>query len=203
MEVIAVVRTFGERTQDECVRRVRRQVSDVRVIRVEPFADAVRECFRIAIDADARWLVTVDADVLLDAGAIKGLLAQAGKCRGWQVVGRVRDKFAGAVRMAGVRAYRVSVLPSVLPYVPDAVRPEGTLARLFAGWEPSNAVLGRHDYEQWLRDCYRKGAQHRAKHPQWAATVELDWKRSPDADFRAAYAGWHGVPFDLPEKAPL
>ena len=100
MEVIAVVRSFGERTQDECVARVARQVKDVRVIRVEPFHEAVRECFRVAIEAGASWLLTVDADVLLHHGAAGALLKQARQARGWQVVGVTSDKLSGRDRMA-------------------------------------------------------------------------------------------------------
>ena len=97
--MIAVVRACGERTEAECIRRVRAQVEEVRVIHVAPFHEAVRECFRIAIDSGARWLLTVDADVLLDRGAVKSLYAQAAKIKGWQVVGRVRDRLSDSIRM--------------------------------------------------------------------------------------------------------
>ena len=199
MEVIAVVRSFGERTQDECVARVARQVKDVRVLRVEPFHEAVRECFRIAIDSGAGWLLTVDADVLLHHGAVAGLLKQARQMKGWQVVGLTSDKLSCRDRMAGVRMYRASVLDAVLPYVPAVVRPEGTLARLFAGWEKSEGVVGLHDHGQWRADYHRKGAQHRAKHPAWES-LAVKWRASSDLDLQAAAQGWDGVPLTIPEK---
>lgn len=198
--MIAVVRACGERTEAECIRRVRAQVEEVRVIHVAPFHEAVRECFRIAIDSGARWLLTVDADVLLHPGAVKSLYAQAAKIKGWQVVGRVRDRLSDSIRMAGVRMYRVSVLPAVLPYVSDGTpRPEGTLARLFAGWEESRVVCGLHDYHQWLRDYHRKGAQHRAKHPEWTKHAER-WRNSSDPELIAAARGWDGLPLDMVER---
>ena len=200
MEVIAAVRACGERTEGECVRRVREDVQAVHVLHVAPFSEAVRECFRLAIASKAKWLLTVDADVLLDRGAVKSLYAQASKIKGWQVVGRVRDRLSDSVRMAGVRMYRVSVLPAVLPYVSEGTpRPEGTLARLFAGWEESQAVCGLHDYHQWLRDYHRKGAQHRAKHPEWTKHAER-WRNSSDPELIAAARGWDGLPLDMVER---
>lgn len=201
MEVIAVVRTHGERTAGECIRRVREQVAEVRVLDIAPFSDAVRECFRIG--RAAKWLLTVDGDVLLNPGAADRLIAQARKMKGWQVVGVVHDKLADRERMAGVRLYRGSSLQDVLPHVSDTqVRPEGALARLFGGWEMSERVVGLHDHEQWRRDYHRKGAQHRVKHPDWAKHVERVWKRGDD-DLKAAYQGWHGLPLTIGERDGL
>lgn len=199
MEVIAVVRACGERTEAECISRVRAQVEEVRVIHVAPFHEAVRECFRIAIDSGASWLLTVDADVLLHPRAVKSILAQAKKWQGWQVVGRVSDRMSGRDRMAGVRMYRANTLPAVLPYVPEVVRPEGTLARLFAGWEPSKDVMGLHDHEQWYADYHRKGAQHRAKHPEWTELARK-WRKSGDPELIAAARGWDGEPLGMAER---
>lgn len=200
---MAVVRTFGERTEAECVKRVRKQLADVQVIHVEPFAEAVRECFRLAINSKADWLLTVDADVLLNSGAVASLLNQAKTLDGWQIVGIVKDKLAGRARMAGVRLYRIAALPEALPLVSnDEVRPEGSIARALGGWEKSREVVGKHDFEQFYRDLYRKGQMASIKHPGWG-NLAAEWRRSRDPDLRAAYAGWAGLPLGMKEKEPL
>lgn len=201
MEVLAIVRSIGERTEAECIRRVRAQVQDMETIHVEPFHEAVRECFRRGIASGAKWLLTVDADVLLERNAVAKLLGQAGA--GWQIVGKVNDKLYGGVKLAGVRLYRVANLPEVLPYVSDVLRPEGNLTKVFDGWEPSADVVGRHDFEQWYRDYHRKGAQHRIKHPGWEKRVKYEWRRSPDRDLQVAWAGWAGLPMTFQEKSGL
>ena len=201
MEVLAIVRSTGERTEAECIRRVMTQVEGVDTLRIAPFHEAVRECFRRGIESGAQWLLTVDADVLLHRNAVRELMAQP--VNGWQIVGQVKDKLYGGVKLAGVRLYRVSKLPEVLPYVSDVLRPEGALTKIFEGWEPSREVVGHHDFDQWYRDYHRKGAQHRVKHPGWEKRVKYEWRRSPDRDLQAAWAGWAGQPMMFQEKAPL
>lgn len=200
-DVIAVVRSMGERTESACVRRIEAQAGRVEVLRdVTPFAEAVRQCFTLAIESGAAWLLTVDADVLPEKGALRALMRQASSHRGWQIVGRVNCRLYGGTRMAGVRLYRVSALPAVLPYIPSGIaRPEGTLARLFAGWEPSDSVVGLHDHEQWMRDYHRKGLQHREKHPDWKKRAE-GWRASGKPDLMAAAQGWYGEPLTIPER---
>ena len=100
--MIAAVRACGERTEGECVRRVREDVQAVHVLYVAPFSEAVRECFRLAIASNAKWLLTVDADVLLDRGAVKALYAQPPQMQGWLVVGRARDRVPDWATTAGV-----------------------------------------------------------------------------------------------------
>lgn len=200
-DLIAVVRSVGERTESACVRRIKAQCERVEVLRnVTPFPAAVRQCFSLAIDAGAAWLLTVDADVLPDPKLVRHMMHQARDLRGWQITGRVYCRLYGGERMAGVRLYRVSVLGAVMPHVTDlTARPEGTLARLFAGWEPSNAVMGRHDDEQWMRDYHRKGLQHREKHPDWTKRA-ASWRASGKPDLMAAAQGWYGEPLTVPER---
>lgn len=204
-EALAVVRTQGERTEALAIARAQAQFGRVEVVRAQPLVAAVAECFRLAIAAGTRWLVTVDADVLVADDCADGLAASAQALLyggGWQALGLCDDKLVGGPRRGGVRLYRVEVLPQRLGQLRDTVRPEGDLARRF-GYLPTQQVTGQHDYEQWYRDLYRKGAQHRAKHASWARTVVPRWRRSMDPDLRAALAGWDGEPFEMAEKAPL
>ena len=113
------------------------------------------------------------------------------------------DKLSGMIRQGGVRAWRTSALPELIDKVRDTVRPEGDLCHRNPGWLSVDIVTGRHDYEQFYCDLYRKGAAHRRKHSRWADTVEKVWRNNPDRDIQAAYAGWHGAPMKFTEKDPL
>ena len=198
--MIAVIRSVGERTESECARLL---PCEAVVIHEKPFVSAVRRCFEIGIDSGEDWLLTVDADVLTHPGAVEALLEDAGDS--FQCQGRVDDKLSGTVRDGGHRLYRIDFLPIALRMLRDAVRVEtDVVLRMDAEGYPrrkSRVVCGKHDYEQWYRDLYRKGGQHAKKfrHEPWPHR----WKASDDMDLQAAYAGWHGLPFYVPEKEPM
>lgn len=204
MNFVAVIRSQGERTESVCAKLVKSQFENTHVIHVSPFADAVRECFRIGLESGAEWLVTVDADVLIAADYREKISEELKGFSGWQVLGHIDDKLFGGTRIGGVRAYRVAAIPALLPAIRDGVlRVESQLCMEHPGWRLSSLVTGRHDYEQYYRDLYRKGAAHRVKHRSWAGLVERVWARSDDRDLRAAYAGWHGRPMAFAEKCEI
>lgn len=202
-----VLRCAGERTQFEAANRLMDQSDDVVSISVAPFSDAVRKCYQLAIDRAAKWLVTCDADVLVDADAAEQILriVKLMPSEAWQAIGQVNDKLAGCVRLGGLRIHRVSALPKAIMLVNDvAIRPEADLCLKMPNWVRARVTLGSHDFEQWYRDLYRKGAQHRKKHPTWARSIAHRWRASHDLDLRAAGLGWDGhPPPDWPEKGPL
>lgn len=202
---IAVIRTQGERTEALCLEIASRQFDAVVVLRRAPFVDAVRECMRVGIRSGREWLVTIDADVLIAPNYWSDMqpIIESADAGVWQILGLMDDKLSGSVRQGGVRARRVSALPWLLDQVRDSVRPEGDLCVRFPGWLSTDLVTGRHDYEQFYRDLYRKGAAHRRKHAKWSEMVEDRWRNSPDRDLQAAYAGWHGAPMKFTEKDSL
>lgn len=202
---IAVIRTQGERTESLCLDLALDQFDAVAAVSQSPFSEAVRECMRIGIRSGREWLVTIDADVLISPTYwedMQPIIADADSAA-WQILGRMDDKLSGSIRQGGVRAWRGSALPRLIDHVRDTVRPEGDLCARFPGWIEADAVTGRHDYEQFYRDLYRKGAAHRRKHPKWSEMVEDRWRNSSDRDLQAAYAGWHGAPLKFTEKARL
>lgn len=204
IDAVAVIRSQGERTEAVCERLVKNQFENTHIIRVSPFADAVRGCFRIGLESGAEWLVTVDADVLIASDYREKISEELKGFSGWQILGHMDDKLYGGVRVGGVRAYRVAAIPKLLPTVrSDVQRVEARLCADHPGWRLSSIITGRHDYEQYYRDLHRKGAAHRVKHPAWSGLVEKTWARSADKDMQAAYAGWHGRELTLTEKCAI
>ncbi len=204
IDAVVVIRSQGERTEAVCERLVKSQFENTHIIRVSPFADAVRECFRIGLESGSEWLVTVDADVLIAPDYREKISEEVKVFSGWQILGHMDDKLFGGVRRGGVRAYRTSAIPKLLPSIRDGVqRVEARLCADHPGWRLSSLVTGRHDYEQYYRDLYRKGAAHRAKHRNWATMIERAWGVSGDKDLQAAYAGWHGRELMIDEKPEI
>lgn len=201
-----VLRAAGERTEALAEQLLREQCKAVHVLRVVPFAEAVRECYRIAIESGAPWLLTCDADVLVapDMDDQVGRIAQRMPDGAWQAIGYVDDKLAMCARLGGLRLHRVAALADLVGHIADSVRPEADLCRLRPNWQRVRVVLGRHDFDQWYRDLHRKGAAHRRKHLSWGASIVPRWRASKDRDLQAALCGWDGRPLpEWPEKEPL
>ncbi len=205
--IVVVLRTNRERTARLAEQLLKNEFEDVVSIQVSPFHAAVRECFRIAADLGKKWLVTCDGDVLVTHGVGRKMAAIASRLPSseWQAIGQVYDKLAGCNRLGGLRLYRVAALAQTTKVQIDNVtRPEAELCRVFPNWTRLPDVFGTHDYEQFYCDLYRKGAQHRVKHPGWSRTIVPQWLSSKDQDLLAALAGWHGDPMPLwKEKDPL
>jgi hypothetical protein len=200
-DTLVCLRANGERTEELAERLLREQFPLVETLRIRPFAEAVRECFRRA--EGYRWLVTCDADVLIDASCAAKVESIKGRMDGyWQAIGHVVDKLAG-VRLGGIRIYRASELPKMLPHVKESIRPEGDLCAINTAWLRAPEVMGRHDFEQYYADLYRKGKQHAVKHPKWGSSIVRKWRKSRDPDLKAALAGWDGKDMTWAEKAPL
>jgi hypothetical protein len=201
-----VLRTAGERTAELAEQLLREQCETLHVLRVAPFAEAVRQCYRIAIESGAPWLLTCDADVLVapDMADQVQRIAQRMPGSAWQAIGYVDDKLAGCARLGGLRLHRASELAGLIDRIADSVRPEADLCRLRPNWQRVRIVLGRHDFEQWYRDLHRKGAVHRGKHSSWGASIVPRWRASKDRDLQAALRGWDGLGLpDWAEKEPM
>jgi hypothetical protein len=121
--------------------------------------------------------------------------------------GSIHDKLWHAhKRPAGHRMFRGKCLSELISLVQEHTRVEASLLGRYKGIGKKSAsvdeMFGLHDYEQWYSDLYRKGQMHSVKHKFWGLHIQR-WRKSQDMDLRAAYAGWHGKAWDVPEKAAL
>jgi hypothetical protein len=201
-EIVAVIRSAGERTASICRSVVAEQLGDaaVHVVNERPFEAALRACYRLGIESGVPWMLTVDADVIPRDGAVGDLLTEARRLPGpyAQIEGVVHDKLLGDFREAGHRIYRTRYLPMALEAVPAdgaALRPEfTTLERLGRMGHPTrkcDIVFGIHDYEQYYRDLYRKAYVQGQKHPHWLWERVPTWRElgATDPDFQVAARG--------------
>ena len=205
------IRSACERTVAWCVASLTQQLDDelIRVIEVSPFEAALECCFEIGIDANAEWLLTVDADVLPSRNLVAeaSALAQHYPESVCMFSGRVHDKFFGAYRRAGIRIYRTAWLPKALDLIPHPgakLRPEAyvvdSLVNLGAERRYNAWITGIHDYEQYYCDIFRKSYLHAKKHKEIFQLLP-EWVRKgvEDTDFRVAV---YGAMKGLLDKAP-
>jgi hypothetical protein len=201
-DMIAVIRCAGERTVDTCRMLLEEQVppSQVFVAGEYPFEATLRRTYEIGLESNARWLMSLDADVLLRRGGVACLLAEAERMprHAFQIEGLVFDKLTGTLRRAGQRIYRVELLPHALDLIPGEgmeIRPEmATLEKMEAEGFPSlraGVALGVHDFEQFYRDLYRKAFLHAHKHVIWLSPFVERWRTgaTTDVDFVVALRG--------------
>lgn len=206
-DVFVVVRAAGERTTDVCLAFLGEtfQPEQIRVIRERPFETALRRSYELGIESQAKWLITVDADLLLRPVAVRELVRFADSLPSdvFQVQPLIHDKFILGYRTAGFRVYRTSLLGKALEFVapPGQLhRPEAHVVQTMgqAGHRTVRkaSVVGIHDYEQYYRDIYRKCYVHGHKFVKWLPTVLPDWKirARDDLDYWVALHGlWGGL----------
>jgi hypothetical protein len=198
--MLAVIRYQDERTVDRCKQAVVKQFGEARIVRASPFFKAVKECFKVALESDQDWLVTVDADVII-ADDYRDKLEQAiaNDQNSYTIMGDMDCNLSGTIRQGGVRAWRVSALGRY--EVRNVKRPESDLCHRYGNWRYIKGwVTGRHGYDQWLSYYYRAG-----QNSKWQSKKEWHkrWKASGDADLTAAWRGLKGQPLNMDEKSAL
>ena len=202
LNFITVIRAAGERTKDVCKQLVLQELpeKDVYVIECTPFEEALRESYRIGINSQKKWMITIDADVLPRKGFIHEIQSLTENLPDtlFTFKAMIFDKLFLTHRMAGFRVYRNKYLGTAIDLVPGdgmEIRPESYTIRQMAemGFKTKvfEYVVGVHDYEQYYRDIYRKAYFHAAKHTSQVAESLTLWKEKSesDPDYRVALKG--------------
>lgn len=206
-DFIVVIRSSKERTEKLCREIVESEASgeDVIVLQESPFKKTLEECYAVAIQQNTKWLITVDADMLLAPGALQILLQQAENMPDSyvQLQGKILDKITGDVRKAGPRIYRVKYLPKALQISQqsdDHIRPEDHVIRNMGKLGHPSRYISQitcvHDYEQYYSDLYRKAFVHAKKHREFMVKIidRCVKKMENDPDFRVILkATWDGL----------
>lgn len=190
-----IVRTTGERTTDECIRRASKQ-GTVHVVNACPFGEAIRQTYTMAMDFNQKWTPVIDADVLLHdnvlSQAIKILDDKSNKF--FCLDGKTNDKILMKNRRAGVHIYRTSMLQHAIKYIDNNhIKPESNVRlKMNAQGFPTytcELIFGLHDYEQYYRDLWRKAVCQTRKLAGMTGKRPVKWKRlaKSDKDFLVIY----------------
>lgn len=200
--VIVVIRSVGERTEQACYNAILKQVDSKNIVIVnkQPFSEAVRANFEIGIQRNQKWTLAVDADLILRENAIKDMIDAFSKLddsyfiyQGW-----VYDKFFKDFRTGGPHLYRTSLLKKAIAFIPKegtSLRPESStytvMNELGHGYFVDNKYYGLHDFEQNKHDIYRKFFLHAKKHTKLVGKFLNKWKGDilKDEDYVFALKG--------------
>lgn len=166
-----VIRSVGERSLPLCTKAIQSQTDDFTVIQVLPFIRAVEKTFEVGSGSKKKWLLAVDADVVLNNDAISRVCSEAElflekEPTLFKIDFGLRDKFRGAIY--GCHLYKNGYSRlfyekfSTIEHDPRITRPESTniaevcnvlgLKKRLAKSEP----IGKHDFEQFYRHLYVK-----------------------------------------------
>ena len=166
-DVLVVIRSSGERTEEACCHLLSRQVPDENIVIIHevPFEAVVAKTFTLGSERGLRWTLAVDADVLFADEAVAKLMAIAEKAdeNVFEIQGQTLDKFFAGPRPAGHHLFRTSLFAKALAHVPQegvSLRPESFVMKKMAStgypWLQEELIVGLHDHEQYYRDIYRK-----------------------------------------------
>jgi len=211
-DLFIVVRTNNERTVEACktILMEQAQPNNVAVIREKPFFSAVRKTFELGAESGTRWLLALDADILLFPRALDTICREA-KTKMTDSVFRIdfplMDKFRGKV--CGTHLYNNRYSAQFVEHVdgdseaPHYLRTESDnvvrfckpLGLDFHRIVPDD-VVGMHDYHQFYAQIFNKFT---ARYQRCLVDNDLDKVRASiergqssapeDKDFAVAMAG--------------
>jgi hypothetical protein len=156
-----IVRASGERTEQVCIKSCEQQ-GNVHVIRAYPFGESIRQTYKKAMEFNQEWTPVIDADVVLYKNSIQKGLSEATIPQNiFCIDGRTDDKIMMKKRRAGVHIYRTALLEKALKFVDDLqLKPEShvrnQMDRLGFPTFSGATSFGRHDFDQYYRDLWRK-----------------------------------------------
>lgn len=201
-DFIVVIRSAGERTRNVCKEIILNELPepDVKIIELTPFEEALRESYKIGIQSNKEWLITIDADVIPRHGFINSISTLTKKVSDdlFAFKPMIYDKILMKYRLAGIRVYRNKHLKEAYKFIPYdglQIRPEEYTVNKMeeAGYKTKifEYVGGLHDFEQYYRDIYRKAFFHSTKHLSQVAELIEHWKKRSleDPDYTVIVKG--------------
>lgn len=204
-DVFVVIRSAGERSLPLAEKAVALQTDRFSVIEEYPFSSALKKMFEIGAGQPEKYLLALDADVVLHPGALEKIVEIANQSPDIFFLDFfVMDKFRGKC-CSGCHLYVNKYSSDLLECLDDEgddTRPENHLVLDFAKskhlvHEKSAFVVGLHDFEQYYRDLYAKYFRRalRRKHEAEMLIHILEERRKyyskEDQDFAVALKALH------------
>lgn len=210
-DLFVVLRSANERSVPLARMALEREKASYVQIEEYPFSAALKKMFSIAKDNPAKYLLALDADVILHEGALTKIIQEADKRSHFFFLDFfVMDKFRGKC-CSGCHLYVNHYSNDLLNYLnDDATRPENQLVLNFSTTHQikmlkSPLVVGLHDYEQYYRDLYakylRRALRRRDEAEMLIHVIEARKKYFPkdDRDFDVVLKGLHdGIKGNIP-----
>ena len=203
-EFTICVRSTGEFTTKRLLEDLVYQVGSVEkvhLIKNLKFHEAVDRCFELAIEDKSKWLITLDADLVIKPDFISIFLSVANSMKSKEIEAHAMtiDRLFMKYRSAGNRLYRVSsltLLRELLNRTKKNIRPEGAMLReatkLGYKIKPIKNVVALHDFFQFSRDLFRKGYLSSFKHISHSSELLSTWRELGESslDFKVLLRGF-------------
>lgn len=203
MKIIGVIRSLGERTESLAIIELKKQVDEVFLIKdVKPFYKTVIKCIDLALEKNADYMITNDADVIIKEGIVKVLLKHIKKTESTLVTGHTISKFLGK-RQGGVRIWSNKNLKEIKQFLEkngEVIRPESDIHKEFNGLLIEE-VTSEHEYNQFYKDIYDRFVKHSIKHKKISNIIK-NFKNNKDLDFKVAYHGYFDKEKDFKKSFP-
>jgi hypothetical protein len=170
-DLMIVIRSAGERTKALCEQIVRSQapLSELHVIEEKPFLRAVKKTMQLGSESSGRFMLALDADVLLYQSALEYIMYEA-NMQDYDKLLRMdfwlMDKFRG--KAMGIHLYNNKYSKDFYDFLSDIddqeyfIRPEGNNFLRFAKQTNlrygyiADKIAGKHDYFQYYSDLIKK-----------------------------------------------
>jgi len=191
-----VIRTVGERTEDVCIELVNRQKKEyeiLHVLRENTHLKAVESTIRIGINSNAKWLIAIDADMLLTPESLQSIRKEISISSSDTAIihPAVVDKMY-RMRRWGLTVYRRSILNELDDKFQEIrekqhLKIEGAAIKALSEKKNRQVVFSRnvaaiHDFYQFYRDLYRKAYLNTLRNPGYNKQAAKHWKRLAGAD---------------------
>lgn len=193
-----VIRCCGERTEKKCIQLAKKQ-GNVHIIREVPFGKAIRETYKFGMNLLQKWLPVIDADVLLYPYVLTEAIKELNKHNNKKIFcfdGKTDDKILMHARRAGIHIYRTAYLDRAVHMIDNNhIKPESNvrrkMERLGFPTFTNKMVFGKHDYEQYYHDLWRKAVCQTKKLKNKIRNKPRIWleKSKYDKDFLVIYYG--------------
>lgn len=196
-----VIRSSNERTEKLCTKLTTDFFKTDRftIIHEVPFSKALKTSFKIGINSHKKWLICIDADVLVSKKGLTSLLKkmQTVNKNIFEIQGKIIDQFFGGKRGGGIHIYRIELLPKALQLLSkdEVIRPENfVIMKMLENGFPyiqTEDIVGIHDFGQFYKDIYRKFIVHSKKHQSFIPSLKPFWLRMSkhNSDFKVAIIG--------------
>ena len=167
-DLFVILRTAKERSYPLAKKALSLQTSKYAVIEEYPFFDALKKMFATGKERSEKYLLALDADVVLHPGSLESIVEIANEHLAkspalFFLDFFVMDKFRGKC-CSGCHLYVNQYSKDLHAHLvsnSDDTRPENQLILDFAKThhmthEKSHFIVGLHDFEQYYRDLYAK-----------------------------------------------
>lgn len=193
MRIIAVILSIGERTEELSVELMKKQVSEVKLIRGLPMGEAFLEAYRSGLGYDR--MVLTGADCLIKPAMVNVLL---NKLEGVRVSGCCHTPFRGKTP-GGIMLYDGARLRECIEvYDPQQIRPERHVVETIGDHKEIDVVTCLHEYELYYRDLYHK---YQLRIKKWPHLKARHFRGGGER--KAIRQAILGLPFNMKEREPI